>query len=59
MSVETMWQNMYKKLVLFKHREEHCEVPRTNKAYPGLDMWVAMKRQKYILIKEGKVSTVS
>ena len=59
MSADTLWQRMLKELVLFQHREGHCEVPNKYNDNQSLGMWVSTQRQQYKLIKDGKKSPLS
>ena len=59
MSADTLWQQMLKELVLFQHREGHCEVPSKCNNNPSLGMWVSNLRQQYKLIKKVNQSSLS
>ena len=50
---EAAWQEMYNRLVEYKHRKGDAGVPTVNKEDPKLGRWVMMQRARYT---EGKLS---
>jgi hypothetical protein len=53
---QTLWMNMFKKLVLYKHQHQNTMVPRNYKEDPSLGQWVRKQRHSY-KYKKDKLSS--